>query len=145
MRSQGNGGSSKRGRPTTTTTTTTSTRERARGLATAETTTVGDEERVEELQRAVKRMNTGNGSRGVLHDVDEDDEAAPNRVETETMNDAPDDDDERQRQRGGGRFRNGWNGVMERAVSTYAEVNAMLRALHFERLQRARERNASDE
>jgi hypothetical protein len=143
MRSQGNGGSSKRGRPTTTTTT--STRERARGLATAETTTVGDEERVEELQRAVKRMNTGNGSRGVLHDVDEDDEAAPNRVETETTNDEPNDDDERQRQRGGGRFRNGWNGVMERAVSTYAEVNAMLRALHFERLRRARERNASDE
>jgi hypothetical protein len=142
MRSQGNGGSSKRGRPTTTTT---STRERARGLATAETTTVGDEERVEELQRAVKRMNTGNGSRGVLHDVDEDDEAAPNRVETETTNDEPNDDDERQRQRGGGRFRNGWNGVMERAVSTYAEVNAMLRALHFERLRRARERNASDE
>lgn len=136
MRSQGNGGSSKRGRPTTTTT-------RGRRGATAETTAVGDEGTVEELQRAVKRMNTGNGSRGVLHDVDEDDEAAPNRVETETMNE-PNDDDERQQQ-GGGRFRNGWNGVMERAVSTYAEVNAMLRALHFERLRRARERNASDE
>lgn len=106
---------------------------------------MGDEETVEELQRAVKRMNTGNGSRGVLHDVDEDDEAAPNRVETETRHDEPNDDDERQRQRGGGRFRNGWNGVMERAVSTYAEVNAMLRALHFERLRRAWERNASDE
>ena len=137
MRSQGNGGSSKRGRPTTTTTT------RGRRGATAETTAVGDEGTVEELQRAVKRMNTGNGSRGVLHDVDEDDEAAPNRVETETMNE-PNDDDERQQQ-GGGRFRNGWNGVMERAVSTYAEVNAMLRALHFERLRRARERNASNE
>lgn len=136
MRSQGNGGSSKRGRPTTTT--------RGRRGETAETTAVGDEETVEELQRAVKRMNTGNGSRGVLHDVDEDDEAAPNRVETETMNE-PKDDDERHQQQGGGRFRNGWNGVMERAVSTYAEVNAMLRALHFERLQRARERNASDE
>ena len=135
MRSQGNGGSSKRERTTRTTRTTSTTRGR-RGTETETTTSVGDEETVEELQRAVKRMNTGNGSRGVLHDVDEDDEAAPNvGLENETTTNEP----------GGGRFRNGWNGVMERAVSTYTEVNAMLRGLHFERVRRMRERNISDE